>query len=469
MTEKALNQNFMKMFFALALPVALQNVLTFSVGLMDSIMVGALGEVQLSAVTVANQPFFLYTMSIFGLATGACVLISQYWGKKDTQTIEKIFGMVIRIALLIGAAVTAVSLLFPEAIMSIYTNEADVIREGAVYLRWVAPSYMLFAVSSTYITCIRSVERVRIAIVVYSISFVVNVFFNYMFIFGKFGAPALGVAGAAVGTLLARASDFLIVMIYSAKIETRVKLHWKNLLHTDKLLFQDFIRFSIPVLINEMLWGAAFSAHTAVLGRMGVNAIATASIVNNVSNVACVLIYGAGSAALVITGKYIGAKQYDLARRAAPKLIWMNLAIAAVTTAAVFFLRGPIIHIYNLTPETIEMANQALLVMCLIIPFMSVNVSCIVGIFRGSGDTIFAMVVDIVFIWAVALPLGILFGPVLGFSVPVVFLLLRCDEIIRAFACLIRLKSGKWLRNVTRGQGGKRENIAPTTDSNITP
>ena len=221
------HRNMLKMFLTIALPVALQNLLTYAVSLMDSIMVGSLGEVQLSAVTVANQPFFLFMMCMFGLSSGACVLISQYWGKQDRETISRIFGIVIRLAVLIGIGVTAVVLLFPRPVMALYTSEQPVIEYGVQYLRVVVFSYIPFAFTNGYLTCVRSVERVRIAVVTYSISFCVNVFFNYVFIFGKFGAPALGVAGAGVGTVIARATEFAIVLIYALKKETRVTLWWR--------------------------------------------------------------------------------------------------------------------------------------------------------------------------------------------------------------------------------------------------
>lgn len=434
---------------AITVPVALQYLLTYGVALMDSIMVGALGETELSAVTVANQPFFLFTMCIFGLSSGAGVLIAQYWGKNDTETIAKVFGMTIRISMIVGVCVMLVVVLFPEQVMMVYTDKHELVPLGASYLRVVGASYLLFAFSSAYLNCIRNVERVKIALITYSISFCVNVFFNYVFIFGAFGAPRLGTTGAAVGTLLARISDFVIVFIY-ARREKRVVLKLKYFLKSDKILLKDYLRFSLPVVVNEMMWAFGFSAQTAILGRMSISAVASVSVVQNITQMMTVFIYGASSATLVITGKYIGAKEYSLARKNAPRLVGMNILIAAITAGVMLLLKDPMVSLYNVTDATKSSVDMIMILSAVIVVFQAINMACIVGVFRGGGDTLFAMYLDIIAMWAIAVPLGALGGLYFGLSVPAVFFLLRFDEVIKAFVALFRLRSGKWLKDVTR-------------------
>ncbi len=459
------NKALMKLFLGIALPVALQNLLSYAVGLMDTVMVGALGEMELSAVTVANQPFFLFTMCIFGLASGASVLISQYWGKQDHQAISKVFGVAIKISVIAGIVTMAVVLLFPEQVMLLYTDELSVIPYGVRYLRVVAFSYLFFAFTSAYINCIRSVERVKIAVVTFSVSFAVNVFFNYIFIFGKFGAPAMGVTGAAVGTIIARVAEFVIVMVYALKIEKRVKLHFADIVRNDKVILKDFGRFSFPVVVNEMMWAFGMSAQLAVLGRMGVTALASVSVVSSVTQIMTVLVYGAASATLVIIGKYIGAKEYEMARKSAPKLVLMNLVIAAVSAVLLLLLRPAFVGMYSLTGSLTEVTkaviNATMIAAAVILVFQSVNLSCIVGVFRGGGDTVFAMWIDILGVWAFAVPLGAVGGLVLSLSIPVTYFLLRSDEVLKAVVCLFRLKSGKWMRNVTRDAHGNLQNDIP--------
>lgn len=463
LTVNGQNKNMMRQFMRIALPVAFQNMLTFGVSLVDTIMVGALGETELSAVTIANQPFFLFALLIFGLTSGAGTLVSQYWGKSDQDTISKVVCIVVRLAVVVGLVVMLLVLFFPEQVMRIYTTEEAVIPYGVRYLRIVGYSYVLFAVANAYTSCARNVERVKIAVTVYSVSFVVNVFFNYIFIFGKFGAPALGVAGAAVGTLLARVSEVAIVLVYALKIETRIKLRWKYLLRTDKLLAKDFARISMPVVVNEIMWSLGTSAQVAIIGRMSIVALASISVVNSITQMMSVFMMGAASATLVIIGKSIGAKEYGEARRTAPKLMWMNVLIAAVSAAVLILLRPAFINLYSITDamsmETKAIINTTLLVSAVIFIFHAVNMSCIVGIFRGGGDTIFALWVDVIGVWGISIPLGALGGLVLGLSIPMTFLLLRSDEIVKAVVCLVRLRGEKWMRNVTRNESGELEKI----------
>lgn len=454
MTSVLKNKELVGTFLKIALPVAFQNLLTFSVGLMDSIMVGSLGEAELSAVSIANQPFFLYMMVIFGLSSGASVLISQYWGKNDTEAISKVFGIVLKFAISIGFAAMILVILMPEQVMSIYTPDPHIVELGGNYLRVVGFSYLFFAFSNTYLNCIRSVEKVNIAVLTYSVSFVVNVFFNYMFIFGKFGAPALGVLGAAVGTLFARITEFVIVLVYSVKLEKKIKLRFKYIIKSDKLMLKDFKKYSLPVVINEVTWGLGTSLHMAILGRMSISAVSTVSIVSTAMQVMGVLMYGAASATLVIVGKKIGAKEYNVARKTANTLLIANILIAFVAAGLLLLSKNFIMGFYTLTPETAAAVNATMFVGAGVLVFQSINLSCIVGTFRGGGDTHFAMLVDILGMWCIAVPLGLLSGLYFGLSIPIVYIFLRSDEVVKAVACLFRMRSGKWLKNVTRESDG---------------
>ncbi|MEG1991734.1 MAG: MATE family efflux transporter, partial [Christensenella sp.] len=303
---------------------------------------------------------------------------------------------------------------------------------------------------NAYVTCIRSVERVKIAVIVYGISFCVNVFFNYVFIFGKLGAPAMGVAGAGVGTVIARSSELIIVLFYALKKEKRVTLKWKYIWKNEKWIFRDYMKFSLPVLVNEMMWAVGSSANTAILGRMSVAAVATVSIVSTAFQIVTVFIYGAASATLVIVGKYIGEKKFEVARASANWLVIANIVIAVITAVAFVLLKDTFMGFYTITEETRAVLNVTMIVAAVIIVFYAINMSCIVGVFRGGGDTMFAMYLDIIGMWCIAVPLGALGGFVWGLSIPVVYFFLRSDEIVKAVVCLVRMKSGKWMREVTR-------------------
>jgi len=450
------HKKMLKTFLIISLPVAMQNFLTYAVNLMDSIMVGFLGEVQLSAVTVANQPFFLFMMFMSSLSAGACVLISQYWGREDKETISRIFAIVIKIAFIVGIAITVIMLLYPRPIMALYTNEQPVIEYGVKYLLVVVFSYIPFALTYGYLTCLRSMERVRIAVVTYGISFILNVLFNYMFIFGKFGAPALGVAGAGVGTVIARTAELLIVLHYAIRKEMRVRIRWRYVVKIESWLFRDFIRIAIPALINQMTWAIGASTHNAILGRISVSAVATVSIVSTIFQIVTVFIYGASSATQVIIGKQIGEKCFELARKSATWLVAANIVIASITAVALLLLKNTFIGFYTITPETKDALDGTMMISTIVILVFSVNMACIVGVFRGGGDTKFAMYLDIIAVWCIAIPLGTLGAFSWGLPIPLVYFLLRSDEVIKSVLCLAYLKSGKWLKVVTRNTDGTR-------------
>lgn len=444
------DKQFYKTLFIIALPIALQNLITYGVSLMDNIMVGALSEQQLSAVTLANQPFFIFTLLTLGLAGGCTVLVSQYWGKRDIASIQKVFAIAIKIALLFSAICAAAILLFPRQIMGIFTSDPVLIDYGVSYLNIVGYSYLLYGISNTFVIAMRSVENVKIALIVYGSSFLVNVFFNWVFIFGKLGAPAMGAAGAAVGTLIARSCEFLMVMIYIFRIEKKVQFRWKHLVSHDKTLFRDFVKYSIPVVLNELIWSLAISTQLIILEKLGSDVVAASSIASTMQQVSNVLLMGVANAAGVVIGKLIGSGQEDTARKAAFSINLCSVAIGLVCGLLLISLKDVIISIYNIPDHTKWMASSFMLWCGLMTFFMSISLTNVIGIFRGGGDTKYALYVDLLTLWCFSLPLGFLAKFIPGISPLIVYMLLRSDEILKLVLCLFRLKSGKWLSNVTR-------------------
>lgn len=444
------DKQFYKTLFVIALPIALQNLITYGVSLMDNIMVGALSQEQLSAVTLANQPFFIFTLLTLGLAGGCTVLVSQYWGKKDIASIQRVFSIAIKIALLFSVICASVVLLFPRQIMSIFTDKPVLIDYGVSYLNIVGYSYLLYGISNTFVIAMRSVENVKIALIVYGSSFLVNVFFNWVFIFGKLGAPAMGAAGAAVGTLIARSCEFIMVMVYIFRIEKRVQFRWKHLISHDKILFQDFIKYSIPVVLNELIWSLAISTQLIILEKLGADVVAASSIASTMQQVSNVLLMGVANAAGVVIGKLIGSGQEQMARKAAFSINLCSVVIGFVCGLLLILLKDAIISIYNIPEHTKWLASSFMLWCGLMTFFMSISLTNVIGIFRGGGDTKYALYVDLLTLWFFSLPLGFVARLIPGISPLVVYMALRSDEILKLVLCLFRLKSGKWLSNVTR-------------------
>ena len=444
------DKGFIKVFLSLAIPMALQELLTLSVGLMDSLMVGSLGETQLSAVTLGNQPAFLLTFVIFGVGGGSSALISQYWGKGDTFTIGRITAFAMKLAMIIAAAFSIIVVFFPENVMSLLTNDAEVIRQGSEYISIVGKVYVLQAFTGTFITCVKAVERVKITVVLYSISFCVNVFFNYVFIFGKFGAPQMNVAGAGVGTFIARVVEVIIVLIYICKFEDRICLKLPYFFKTGKILRHDFFKYASPVIFNECTWAAGIVVQASIMGRLGVEAVAAVSIINTLQQVLMTLVYGTAGAALVIVGKRIGQKKYDWARQSAFASIMLTLIVCIVAAVALLLLKPAFLSLYSMTDKTYELVNIIIFISAAIVIVQGINTTSVVGVFRGGGDTKFGMICDLICMWCVAVPLGMFMGIYAGAAVPLVFFCIKIDEFVKCPIYLQHVKSLKWLKNITR-------------------
>ena len=299
-------RKFYKTVLALVVPMALQNLINVGVTAADVIMLGAVGEKALSGASLAGQIQYIMTLFLFGLTSGATVLTAQYWGKGDRDAIEKILGMAVKAAVCVTALFTVSALAVPELLMQVFTNDPVVVSEGVKYLRIVAFTYIMMGVTQAYLYIMRSVERVVVATVVYLLSLICNIIMNAIFIFGLLGLPKMGVAGAALGTLCARILEVVLVAIYARLFNREIRLRFKYVLHTDKILFSDFMRYALPVVVNEVLWGLGTAANTAILGHMGSAAVAANSVAQVARQLATVVSFGLSSAAAIYLGKTIG-------------------------------------------------------------------------------------------------------------------------------------------------------------------
>lgn len=446
---KQWNRNFYKTLITITMPIALQNIISYSVNMMDTIMLGSLGEVALSASSLANQMFFIFTVVCYGIGGGAVVLTSQYWGKKDINAIQTVTSIVLKLTVGLSVAFTALIMIVPKEIMSIFTNEAEVIAAGTEYLRVVALSYVFYGITSIFLIVLRSVETVNISVAIYAVSFCINVFFNYVFIFGKFGAPALGVTGAAVGTVIARVAEVIMMSVYVFKIDKKIRFRLSMIKNSSQELTMDILRYGMPVMVNELLWSIGTSMHAVILGHMGAIVVAANSICNVVFQMATSFIFGVSSASAVIIGKAVGSEDIDGAERSAHKLVRVYFVMGVISAVILLILKTPIISIYKIEDATKLLAEQFMVVYAVVIFFMAYTCPLITGVFRGSGDTKFAMVVDVGCLWSV-IPIGALACFVWNLPPVAVLLCLRLDMPLKTMFSLKRLGTDRWIRSVTR-------------------
>lgn len=445
----ASDKAFYKTLVTIAIPIALQNLITVMVSMMDTLMIGQLGEQQLSATSIANQLWFMLMIVCFGVAGGANVLIAQYWGKGELPLIRRIQAMTFKVGFVASLIFGAIALFLPVQFMSIFTTEAAVIEYGAQYLRIIGYSYPLYAMANVAIMMLRSVGTVNISVVVYLTSLVVNTSLNYMLIFGKFGAPALGVRGGAIATFCARCAEFIIAIGYILWREKKIKFRLSDLRTNNRSLYKRYVDISIPVIGNELMWGLGASMVAVVIGRMGTNFVAANSIFTVLNQMVTVVIFGVGNAALTIVGNTIGTGDHELAKRRSVKLVWIAVGLGIVSAVVTLILSPVVVSMYKLSPETIRIALSINRVGALIVFFQALAVVGMVGILRAGGDAKFVLICEVIFLWGVAVPLGFVTGLVLGLPAWLVFLCLKCDEILKVIISTWRIFSFKWLRDVT--------------------
>ncbi len=441
---------FYRNVFVLVIPMALQNLINVGVTSADVIMLGRVGETALSASSLGGQVYFILNLIIFGLTSGAAVITAQYWGKGDVGTIEKVLGIALRVALAVSILFTLAVWIIPRPLMQLLTNDEDVIAQGVSYLRVIGFSYVLACLTMTYLNIMRSVERVMIATVVYSVSLVVNVILNAVFIFGMFGIPAMGVAGAALGTVCARVVEFAIVIYYAKRKNDTVHFHIRDLFVKDKLLNADFKRYALPVLLNELAWGMGMATITAIIGHLGSAAVAANSVTQVSRQLAMVVSFGVAGATAIMLGKAIGEGREEQAKVYAQRFVRLSL-ILGLCGAAVILCVSPIArHFLVLSDQASEYLRYMMYVMAYFCVGQSVNTTLVVGVFRAGGDTRFGLVLDLSAMWGGAILMGALAAFVFRLPVPWVYVFLVSDEILKLPFSFKRYFSYKWLKNITR-------------------
>lgn len=448
MTEE--KRKFLKTLFRIALPVAFQSLISLSVVMLDNIMVGSLGETALSAVALANQVTIFFTFIIKGISGGAAILISQYWGKKDNEKIKNVFAIVFRVSSLIGFVIALLVYTMPVQTMRIFTDNYDIIDEAVKYLRIISLTYVLFTVSETFISMLRCVEVVRLTLINSIVAVFVNLFFNYVLIFGKLGFPALGVVGAGIATLITRGIELSVVTFYLFKVQKVILIKFRELLRINKQILLDFTKYSLPIIAGDLQWGLVGVLKATIVGRLGVTMVAANSITEVVLSLGSIFTTGLAASACVVIGKTIGEKDYKRTRLYSNRIQLIFVIFGISMALLIFLLRGTIISFYNIEKQTEILASTLIAIGAFTLIGTSYHAACFVGINRGGGDSHFVFKVDMIFGWLVVLPLSYLAAFVLKLPLPLVFLTLRIDQLIKWLVAFLRLRTDKWIHNVTR-------------------
>lgn len=440
---------FLKSMVAIALPMALQNLISTSVNMVDTLMITSLGEASLAAVGLANQVFFFYALITFGINSGSSIFISQYWGKEDYINIRRVLGIALFISTIVGIIFTIVAFFFPEFLMRIFIDDVEVVKLGADYLKLVSLSYIITAISFSYSVALRSTGRPNIPMISSLISFVTNTVFNYMLIFGKFGFPALGVKGAAIGTIIARIAElaFLLYTVYRTKGVLAAKI--KDLIDWNKEFMTKYIKTVSPVIFNEGFWSLGQIMYSIAYASIGTEATAAIQLTTTIQNVFFVLIRGLANACTVMIGNRIGANEKDKAYDYAIKFISISTALGLILGAIMALTPDLTLKIFNIEPNLYAVTKKLLIMMGLTFVIRTYNSTVIVGVLRGGGDTNFSLYIEMGAVWLVGVPLAFLGAKVLDLPVYFVFLLVSAEEVVKLIVSLPRVLSKKWIKDLT--------------------
>lgn len=447
MREKA---QFYKKLFSLVLPIALQNLMSAIVSASDAVMLGFLNQDSLSAVSLATQVQFVLNLFFVALTIGATILAAQYWGKGDICAVEKVLGITTRFSLIISFVFFAAALGCPSLLMRIFTDEAVLIQLGIPYLRIVGTSYLFMGISQIYLCIMKNSGRTLLSTIYGSSAMVVNLILNAVLIFGLGVVPAMGIKGAAYATLLARLVELALVLIENCRcVPVRIKLSY--ILKADKVLQGDFVRYTLPMLMNELAWGCGFTMFSVIMGHLGSDAVAANSVANIVKNIIACVCLGIGTGSGIMVGNELGSGNMERAKLYGDRLSRLSIVAGAVTGGIILLCTPLILRLTFTLSDTAAGYLKIMLAVCsYYIIGKSINCTVIAGIFPAGSDTRFGLICDTVTMWCIVVPAGLIAAFVLRLPVIGVYLVLNTDEIIKLPVVYWYYKKYRWLKNITR-------------------
>lgn len=449
---------FYKRLWTLAAPMILQNIITTSLGFADIFMVGLLGNAEMAAVTAANVPVFIIQVVIFGFQSGMAVLVSQYWGRGDTDSINRCLGVALYAVTGFSTLLALITFFFPARVLSLITPNQELVDLAARYIQIVGFSYIFNGISSIYAGIQRSTEYPAFGMLLFGASMCVNTFLNFVLIFGRFGAPAMGVTGAAAATLISRIVEFVIAAAFALNSK-RLPLRWSCILRPGRAIVRSFLTYSTPVVCNEAMWSIGTSMLTVIMGHMAnsQDMLAAYALIGNIDKLSTVVCFGLAGSAAVIVGKEIGQGH---SRERVYEVSWTLLLVSMLVGGAVMalllallpaFFRPVLFPLFQLAPGAAEAATYLAIVYAVFMPMRAFDITNITGVLRAGGDAKAASLIDIGPLWLAAIPLMALTGLVLHAPTWVVCIAMQAENMLKCPIGLVRFRSRKWINDITRG------------------
>lgn len=443
-----MDKKFFKALLRLAVPIVLQNLVLSSLNLVDTIIIGGLGERAIASVGLANQYFFLLNLLLFGITSGSSIFTAQYWGNKDIKNIKRVLGVCIITGGLAALIFTIGGLLIPEQILSIFSKDKDVIILGGQYLRIIAFSYVITSISFAYSFTLRSTGQVKIPMFVSITTLGINTLLNYALVYGYFGLPKIGVKGSAIATLIARIVEMILILSVVYKTKNVIAGSIKELLDLSAEFIKNFFKVTIPVIMNESIWALGVTLYSVVYARMGTEVIASTNISSTIERITWVIFMGLGNACAVMIGNKIGEGDEKEAFIYAKRFIILGPSLAILGGILVYFNSHFILSAYKVSPIVYNYAAKNLMVFSVFLWVKVFNFTAIVGILRSGGDTKFCLFLDTSGVWLIGVPLAFLGGLVWHLPVYWVYTLVFMEEIYKLILGLPRILSKKWINNL---------------------
>lgn len=445
-----MNKGFWKKVIWIGLPVAIQNLINTVLNMSDTLMISSLGEDYVSAVGLANKVFFVFNLFVFGVVSGCSILQSQFYGKRDIKGLNKIFGFSLLLAFLGGFLFFILAITIPSQIMSLFTKSELLIDIGASYLRIVATSYLFTAVSMAITGLLKSINKTRVPMLVTLCCVFINVIINYIFIFGKFNALKLEADGAAIGTLVSRAIEVMILILYLIFTKKDFILSFNEMFSYSKKFIKKVLFITTPVIINEFAWGLGTTMYSVIYGHMSDNAVAAMTIASILQDLVYAFLFGISSACAVIVGNELGAGLLDKAKKTAKNLLLANFIFSFFLGVLLVLLIKPYLGFYNnVSLEVKDYVFWVCVIFACFMPFKAFNLTNICGVLRSGGDTIACSLLDICGVWVIAIPMGCLAAFGFHLDLKFVFIFILSEEAIKFIIGYIRYKQQKWVKNIT--------------------
>lgn len=443
--------SFYRTFFPLLFVIVLQQLAALAVNLADNIMLGRYSELALSGASLVNQLQFTLQQIAAGIGMGIVVLAAQYWGQKRTGPIKKIISLGVKCGFLSGVIFFAISQLAPAGVLGLFTSDQAVIAEGVRYLKVICWTYPVFGLSNSLMYALQSVETAMIGTVMSCSTICINVCLNYCFIYGNFGAPELGIVGAAVATLVSRLVELGIILVYILFIDKKLHMKLWEILKWDGTYLQDYLKVSTPIVISGLLWGVAQAAQTAIPGHMSATAIAANSIAIILFEIFAVLGAACANTASVVTGKTIGAGKLDKVKAYSKTMQGIFLLGGLFSGGMLFLCKDWIVNFYTVSPEVKAMAVDFMTVLSVASIGSCYEYPVEGGIIAGGGSTKYAAIVDNLFMWLFTIPSAALSAFVFQFPPVVTFSFLKADQILKCIPNFITCNRYRWVKLLTRG------------------